>query len=141
MATQITIFKSDIRHELYAESTNAARTYKRQDGVSEFEEVVIDQQAQDSMAGVWAEAVARLTEKMHEFLEGTAIDGGQVTFTFRAASVPDLVRENILGYIVDWMMQAWLQYVRPDQRQQYIDRCTMQMDDLLRKLYKKEPPV
>jgi len=44
-------------------------------------------------------------------------------------------------FIVDWMMQDWLASVRPDFRQRYIDRSNMQLDDLLRKLYKKESPV
>lgn len=123
------------------ESTNAARTFKRQDGVSEFEEVTIDQQVQDSLLGLWHEACSKLEEKMHEHLNYVSIDDSSAAFDFRNGAHSGNVDENILMYIVDYMMQNWLAHVRPDQRQTYVDRCNMQMDDLLRKLYKKEPPV
>ena len=141
MAT-ITIFKTTVRNRLIAESTNAARTFVRNDGVSDFESVVIDQQSYDSLAGAWHEAVSRLTEKMHEFLSDTTIDGdSSVDFVFTANEQPDGLEDNLLMYVVDWMMADWLASVRPDFRQQYIDRANFQLDDLLRKLYKKEAPV
>ena len=141
MAT-ITIFKTTVRNRLIAESTNAARTFVRNDGVSDFEAVVIDQQSYDSLAGAWHEAVARLTEKMHEFLSDTIINGdSSVDFVFTADEQPDGLEDNLLMYLVDWMMADWLASVRPDFRQQYIDRANFQLDDLLRKLYKKETPV
>ena len=141
MAT-ITIFKTTVRNRLIAESTNAARTFVRNDGVSDFEAVVIDQQSYDSLAGAWHEAVARLTEKMHEFLSDTIINGdSSVDFVFTADEQPDGLEDNLLMYLVDWMMADWLASVRPDFRQQYIDRANFQLDDLLRKLYKKEAPV
>jgi len=141
MAT-ITLFKTTVRNRLIAESTNAARTFVRNDGVSDFESVVIDQQSYDSLAGAWHEAVARLTEKMHEFLSDTTIDGdSSVEFVFTADEQPDGLEDNLLMYVVDWMMGDWLSAVRPDHSKRYYDRAAMQMDDLLRKLYKKEAPV
>ena len=140
MAT-ITITKAQVLDKLTAESTNTSRTAKRQDGVSEFEDVTIDQQAQDSLLGLWHEACSKLEEKMHEFINYVTIDDSSADFVFANGSTGDNVMENILMYIVNYMMQSWLASVRPDYRQQYIDRCNMQMDDLLRKLYKKEPPV
>jgi hypothetical protein len=126
--------------KLTAESTNASRTAKRQDGVSEFEEIMIDQQAMDSLEGAWLESFAKLTEKMHEFLTNYDNDGDIIEFEF-AQIVEDGITTNILMYIVDYMMQDWLASVRPDYRQRYIDRANFEMDDLLRKLYKKEAPV
>ena len=140
MAT-ITIQRTAIRNILHAESTNASRTFLRNDGVSDFEEIVIDKQADDSLNGAWNEACAKLREKMHEFLTGSNINTSMAQFDFMATSTPDGLDENIKMYIVDYMMQDWLASVRPDFRQRYLDRCTTQMDDLLRKLYKKEPPV
>lgn len=140
MAT-ITIQRMAVRSVLHAESTNASRTFLRNDGVSDFEEIVIDKQADDSLNGAWNEACAKLREKMHEFLTGSNINTSMAQFDFMATSVPDGVEENIRMFIVDWMMQDWLASVRPDFRQRYLDRAAMQMDDLLRKLYKKEPPV
>lgn len=140
MAT-ITIQRSAVRELLFAESTNAARTMKRQDGVSEFEDVVIDKQADDTLDGAWNEAFAKLREKMHEFLSSSLGNNVTMQFHFEATSLPEGVEQNIKMYMVDWMMADWLASVRPDFRQRYLDRCTTQMDDLLRKLYKKEPPV
>jgi len=60
---------------------------------------------------------------------------------FPSASDPAGLEENIMMYVVNYMMQDWLASVRPDYRQRYIDRANLEMDDLLRKLYKKEPPV
>lgn len=140
MAT-ITIQRTAVRTILHAESTNASRTFRRNDGVSDFEEIVIDKQADDSLNGAWNEACAKLREKMHEFLTDSSVNNSMAQFDFVAASVPNGVDENIKMFIVDWMMQNWLASVRPDFRQQYIDRSNVQMDDLLRKLYKKESPV
>jgi hypothetical protein len=139
MAT-ITITKAQVLDKLTAESTNASRTAKRQDGVSEFEEIMIDKQAMDSLEGAWLESFAKLTEKMHEFLTNYDNDGDTIEFEF-AQIVEDGITTNILMYIVDYMMQDWLASVRPDYRQRYIDRANFEMDDLLRKLYKKESPV
>jgi hypothetical protein len=140
MAT-ISIQRTAVRSLLYAESTNASRTYVRNDGASDFEHIVIDKQADDSLNGAWNEACAKLREKMHEFLSDSSANTSMAQFDFMATSVPDGVEDNIKMYIVDYMMQDWLASVRPDFRQRYLDRCTTQMDDLLRKLYKKEPPV
>ena len=140
MAT-ITIQRTAIRNILHAESTNASRTFLRNDGVSDFEEIVIDKQADDSLNGAWTEACAKLREKMHEFLTDSSVNNSMAQFDFMATSIPDGVEDNIKMFIVDWMMQDWLASVRPDFRQRYIDRSVAQLDDLLRKLYKKEPPV
>ena len=140
MAT-ITIQRTAVRNLLHSESTNASRTFVRNDGVSDFEEIVIDKQADDSLNGAWNEACAKLKEKMHEFLTDASSNSSMARFEFMATSVPDGVEDNITMYIVDWMMQDWLDSVRPDFRQRYIDRSVAQLDDLLRKLYKKEPPV
>lgn len=127
---------------LYAESTNASRTFLRDDGASDHEKIVIDEQVDMSLDGAWGEACAKLTEKMREFLESSAMSGTtSVAYTFKANSVADGVSENIKMFIVDYMMADWLASVRPDFRKRYVDRCNMQIDDLLRKLYKKQPPV
>lgn len=140
MAT-ISIQRTAVRSLLYAESTNASRTYVRNDGASDFENIVIDKQADSSLDGAWSEACAKLAEKMHEFLSGSTTSNSTAQFDFVATSVPDGLEDNIKMFIVDWMMQDWLSSVRPDFRQRYIDRANFQLDDLLRKLYKKEPPV
>ena len=140
MAT-ITIQISNVADLLLAESTNAARTMRRQDGVSEFEEVVIDAQAEGALTGAWHEACSKLAEKMHEFLSGTSVSDTAAQYVFTSDFAPDGLEANIRQYIVTWMMQDWLASVRPEQRDKYVARCNMQMDDLLRKLYKKEPPV
>ena len=75
------------------------------------------------------------------FLTDSSVNNSMAQFDFMATSVPDGVEDNIKMFIVDWMMQDWLASVRPDFRQRYIDRSVAQLDDLLRKLYKKEPPV
>lgn len=140
MAT-VTIMKSAVRDRLVRESTNVARTIKRNDGVSDFEEVLIDQQSQDTLLGAWHEACSKLEEKMHEFINYVSINDSSADFDFVNIARADAVEENILMYIVDYMMADWLASVRPDFRQRYIDRANFQLDDLLRKLYKKEPPV
>lgn len=140
MAT-LTINRSDISSMLVAESTNAARTFVRNDGVSEFENVVIDSQAEESLAGTFAEAFAKLAEKMHRFLTGGTANSTAITFNFKASSLPTGLENNIKMYIVDYMLAIWLANVRPDYQQQYADRANFEMDDLLRKLYKKEQPV
>ena len=140
MAT-VTINRSDVRNLLMAESTNAARTFVRNDGVSEFEQVAIDEQVDASLDGAWGEACSKLSEKMHEFLSASSMNTDGASYVFRAANIPSGLRDNIKMYIVDYMMQDWLASVRPDYRQRYIDRANFEMDDLLRKLYKKEPPV
>lgn len=140
MAT-LTINRSDISATLLAESTNAARTFVRNDGVSEFEGVAIDSQAEESLAGAFAEAFAKLGEKMHRFISGGNASSTAITFSFKASALPDGLADNIKMYIVDYMMARWLSNVKPDYQQQYADRANFEMDDLLRKLYKKEPPV
>lgn len=140
MAT-LTINRSDISNMLLSESTNAARTIVGQDGVSEFESVVIDSQAEESLTGTFAEAFAKLAEKMHRFLNGGTASSTTITFNFKASALPDGLADNIKMYIVDYMMARWLSNVRPDYQQQYAERANFEMDDLLRKLYKKKPPV
>ncbi len=140
MAT-ITIQRSAVRDLLIAESTNAARTFVRNDGVSEFENVVIDAQADASLDGAWGEACSKLAEKMHRFLSSSTLTTSQADYVFKPASAPNGLVDNIKMYVVDYMMQDWLASVRPDYRQRYIDRATLELDDLLRKLFKKEPPV
>lgn len=137
----ITIQRAEIRNLLHAESTNASRTYVRNDGASDFESVVIDKQADDSLNGAWNEACAKLTERMHEFISGSSISNGSVQFSFMSTSIQSGVEWNIKMFMVNYMMSDWLASVRPDFRQRYVERCNIQMDDLLRKLYKKEPPV
>lgn len=140
MAT-ITIQRTAIRSLLHSESTNASRTFLRNDGVSDFEEIVIDKQADDSLNGAWNEACAKLKEKMHEFLTDSDTNNGMTRFEFMATEIPNGVEDNIKMFIVDYMMADWLASVRPDFKQRYVDRSVVQMDDLMRKLYKKEPPV
>ena len=130
-----------VRNLLHAESTNASRTYIRKDGVSDFENIVIDKQADDSLNGAWNEACAKLKEKMHEFLTDSDTNNGMTRFEFMATEIPNGVEDNIKMFIVDYMMADWLSSVRPDFKQRYVDRSVVQMDDLMRKLYKKEPPV
>ena len=137
----ITIQRTEIRTLLNAESTNASRTYVRNDGASDFESVVVDKQADDSLNGAWNEACSKLSERMHEFISGSSISNGSIQFIFRATSLQDGVEWNMKMFIVNYMMSDWLASVRPDFRQRYVERCNIQMDDLLRKLYKKEPPV
>ena len=134
------ITRNEVKSLLLAESTNASRTFLRNDGVSEFEQVVIDDQAYDSLRGAWREATSKLAEKMHEFLTGAVLADASAQYVF-ARTEPVGATNNARMYVVDWMMQDWLASVRPDFRQRYLDRSTTQMDDLLRKLYKKEPPV
>lgn len=140
MAT-ITIQRTAVRNLLHSESTNASRTFVRNDGVSDFEEIVIDKQADNSLDGAWREVVSKLTEKMHEFLNEVTSNITQVQFSFMATEVPDGIEDNLKMCIVDYMMADWLASVRPDFRQRYLDRYNAELDDLLRKLYKKEPPV
>lgn len=140
MAT-ITIQRTAVRNLLHSESTNASRTFVRNDGVSDFEEIVIDKQADNSLDGAWREVVSKLTEKMHEFLNEVNSNPTQAQFNFMATSLPDGIEDNLKMCIVDYMMADWLASVRPDFRQRYLDRYNVEVDDLLRKLYKKEPPV
>lgn len=139
MAT-ITINRSDVRDALYAESTNAGRTFVRNDGVSEFESIVIDEQADSSLDGAWREATSKLSERMNDFLSQTVLANASVQYVFAATTQPAGLDDNIKQYIVCYMMQDWLASVRPDYRQRYIDRANFNMDDLLRKLYKKNQP-
>ena len=137
----ILIARSAVRDLLYAESTNAARTMKRQDGVSEFDEYVIDSQADSSLDGAWNEATSKLAEKLNEFTTSTELTTSSATYTFSNPTIPNGAGLNARMYVVDYMMADWLGHVRPDYRQQYVDRANIELDDLLRKLYKKEPPV
>ena len=137
----VTLTRTDVKNMLFAESTNVSRTYKRNDGVSDFEETVIDDQVSKSLDGAWSEACTKLSEKMHEFLSSTSFSPSLATFVFTATGLPDGVQDNIKMYVTDWMMADWLASVRPEFCQRYINRYNAQLDDLLRKLYKKEPPV
>lgn len=139
MAT-ITVNRSDVRNALFAESTNAGRNFRRSDGVSEFEDIVIDEQIDNSLDGAWREATSKLSEKMFEFLTGAVLANDSAQYVFAATTQPVGLSDNIKQYIVNYMMQDWLASVRPDYRQRYIDRANFEMDDLLRKLYKKNPP-
>lgn len=140
MAT-ITVNRSDVRNALYAESTNAGRTFLRNDGVSESEKIEIDEQVDSTLDGVWREATSKLSERMHDFLSNTVLANASAQYVFVAATQPVGLADNIKQYIVSYMMQDWLASVRPDFRQRYIDRANFEMDDLLRKLYKKNPPT
>ena len=51
-----------MRSLLFAESTNASRTFTRNDGVSEFDKIVIDEQVDQSLDGSWMEAKSKLEE-------------------------------------------------------------------------------
>lgn len=134
------ITKQEVKNLLFAESTNAARTFYRQDGVSEFEQVVVDDQAFDSLRGAWKEATSKLSEKMHEFLTGSVLADNSAQYVF-SRTEPTGATENARMYVVNYMMADWLASVRPDFRAKYVERANFEMDDLLRKLYKKEPPV
>lgn len=140
MAT-ITVNRNNIRNTLFAESTNAGRTFMRNDGVSEFESIVIDEQADESLNWAWKEATSKLAEKMYEFLTGANLMMNSAQYVFTANTPPVGLSENIEQYIVCYMMAEWLSNVRPDFRQKYIDRANFEMDDLLRKLYKKNAPT
>lgn len=139
--TEVTITKNEVLDMLMAESTNAGRTYTRQDGASMFEDILIDEQAFDSMRPTWVEATAKLSEKMHEFLAGTTHSANDVKYTFKANTIPDDVSINVKMYIVDYMMAQWVGNIRPEMKPSWVERSVLELDDLLRKLYKKEPPV
>lgn len=134
------ITKNEVKNLLYAESTNASRTFVRNDGVSEFEQVVIDDQVYDSLMGAWKEATSKLSEKMHEFLTVAVLADNSAQYVF-AGTEPIGATDNARMYVVNYMMADWMASVRPDYRQKYVERANFEMDDLLRKLYKKEPPV
>ena len=134
------ITKNEVKSLLYAESTNASRTFVRQDGVSEFEQVVIDDQVYDSLMGAWKEATSKLAEKMHEFLTGAVLGDNLAQYVF-ANTEPIGATDNARMYVVNYMMADWLSSVRPDYRAKYVERANFEMDDLLRKCYKKEAPV
>jgi hypothetical protein len=134
------ITRQEVKSPLLAESTNASRPFVRQDGVSEFENVVIDDQVYDSLLGAWREATSKLAEKMHEFLTGAVLADASAQYVF-ARTEPVGATDNARMYIVNYMMADWLASVRPDFRAKYVDRANFEIDDLLRKLYKKEAPV
>jgi len=134
----MTITWNEVKDLLMAESTNASRTYNM-DGVSHFEDIVIDSQAADSLRPLWREATSKLAEKMHEFMTATLGDT-QAVYVF-AGNEPVGAESNAKMYVVNYMTAYWLVNVRPDYQKQYSDRANSQMDDLLRKLYKKEAPV
>lgn len=134
------ITRQEVKSLLLAESTNASRPFVRQDGVSEFENVVIDDQVYDSLLGAWREATSKLAEKMHEFLTGAVLADASAQYVF-ARTEPVGAADNASMYVVNYMMADWLASVRPDYRQKYVERANFEMDDLLRKLYKKEAPV
>ena len=134
----MTITWNEVKDLLMAESTNASRTYNM-DGVSHFEDIVIDDQAADSLRPLWCEATSKLAEKMHEFMTATLGDT-QVVYAFDGRE-PVGAESNAKMYVVNYMMAYWLDNVRSDFKKQYLDRSNFEMDDLLRKCYKKEPPV
>lgn len=142
MAT-ITLTRADVREALYAESTNAARTMVRQDGRPLTNDYVIDSQADSSLDGVWLEATSKLAERMREFLtDDSTFSSDEVDYLFKEhLIVPDGVDINVKQYVVNYMMADWMASVRPDYRQRYIDRANFELDDLLRKLYKREEPI
>lgn len=134
----MTITWNEIKDLLMAESTNASRTYNM-DGVSHFEDIVIDDQAADSLRPLWREATSKLAEKMHEFSTATLGDT-QAVYAFDGRE-PAGAEINAKMYVVNYMMAYWLGNVRPDYPKQYLDRANIEIDDLLRKCYKKEAPV
>ena len=134
----MTITWNEIKDLLMAESTNASRTYNV-DGVSHFEDIVIDDQAADSLRPLWREAPSKLAEKMHDFASITLSDT-QAVYAFDGRE-PVGAESNAKMYVVNYMMAYWLDNVRSDFKKQYLDRSNFEMDDLLRKCYKKEPPV
>jgi hypothetical protein len=134
----MTITWNEVKDLLMAESTNASRTYNV-DGVSHFEDIVIDDQAADSLRPLWREATSKLSEKMHDFASITLSDT-QAVYAFDGRE-PVGAESNAKMYVVNYMMAYWLANVRPDYPKQYLDRANFEMDDLLRKLYKKEAPV
>lgn len=134
------ITKNEVKNLLYAESTNAGRTFMRNDGVSEFEQVVVDDQVYDSLKGAWKEATSKLAEKMHEFLTSAVLADNSAQYVF-ARTEPVGAADNARMYVVNYMMADWLASVRPDYRAKYVERANFEMDDLLRKCYKKESPV
>ena len=81
-----------------------------------------------------------MAEKMHEFLTGAVLSDAMAQYVF-ARTEPIGVTENARMYVVNYMMADWLASVRPDFRAKYVERANFEMDDLLRKLYKKESPV
>ena len=134
------ITRQEVKSLLLAESTNASRTFVRQDGVSDFESVVIDSQAYDSLIGAWKEATSKLTEKMHEFITGSVLGDSVAQYVF-SGTEPIGAADNARMYVVNYMMADWMSSVRPDFKAKYVERANFEMDDLLRKLYKKEAPV
>lgn len=138
--TTITIQRSVISGLVFAESTNVSRTFARNDVASEFEDIVVDEQADTSLDGAWLEACAKLAERTHVFTDGVTISTTSVQVAFKT-TVPAGAEQNMKMYIVDFMVADWLGSVRPEYRQRYVDRSNFELDDLLRKLYKKEPPV
>ena len=134
----MTITWNEIKDLLMAESTNASRTYNV-DGVSHFEDIVIDDQAADSLRPLWREATSKLAEKMHDFASITLGDT-QAVYAFDGRE-PVGAESNAKMYVVNYMMGDWLASVRHDYRAKYVERANFEMDDLLRKLYKKGAPV
>lgn len=108
--------------------------------MSEFEQVVIDDQVYDSLMGAWKEATSKLAEKMHEFLTGAVLANDSAQYVF-SQTEPVGAADNARMYVVNYMMSDWLASVRPDFRAKYVERANIEMDDLLRKLYKKKSPV
>ena len=140
MAT-ITLRREDVREALLAESTNAARTMVRQDGVPMTDNFTIDIQADSTLNGSWNEACSKLSEQMSEFITGYNCTDEAAMYVFGYIPVLLGVAQNIKQYVVNYMMADWMSSVRPDYRQRYVDRANFVMDDLLRKLYKRESPV
>ena len=76
---------------------------------------------------------------MHEFMTATLGDA-EAVYAF-AGNEPVGAESNAKMYVVNYMMAYWLGNVRPDYTKQYLERANFEMDDLLRKCYKKEAPV
>ena len=60
MPTTVTIQRSDVRSLLFAESTNASRTFTRNDGVSEFDKM-------ESFSNSWKSMILRQHEHELQF--------------------------------------------------------------------------
>lgn len=136
----ITITRQDIREALYAESTNAIRTLARRDGTVPDDNFVIDNQAEPTLDGAWREATSKLAEKMSVFLTGTSLANDMAQYVF-SNNEPAGLESNVQQYVVNYMMADWLASIRPDYRQHYVERANFELDDIQRKLYKREAPL
>lgn len=142
MSTQITIPASKVMADLMAESTNASRTYRRTDGTSDFEAIVIDEQEFLALEPVMREAFDAVAQKVHAFTTRNSVNSTIIQYTF--GTIPYDTQQTVSGMIesciVDYMMADWLGAVRPEMRQRYLDRYAMQLDSLMRLLHNKPKP-